>query len=433
MQNKITFSIITFGCKINQYESNEFFAEMVSRGFCPENEDSIADVIIINSCSVTNKTEKKILKKTRKLRRERSDCYIVLAGCFGEVYPEDIKKKGNVDYVTGNLKRSNLIEFLNNRFLPEIIESSNILSSCVAIKRTRSFLKVTDGCNNKCTYCVIWKARGKIISESIEKVALGVRKAIDDGFKEIVLLGTQLSCYGNDIGTSLSVLIEKLYDEFGSSGIMIRLSSLEPVQINIFQSVIEYIRKGFICRHLHIPVQSMADSVLKGMHRNYSVADIFELFEMFKDIPKISIGVDIITGFPGETETEFFETLENLKKLKPLSYIHVFPFSPKKDTPAETYSEQVNGKDKKGRATILNDLSDQLRRSFYSKFINTTLEALIEEMKKDDIYEATTDNFVKILVRGASEKNINKIEKIEIVDITGYNTTLRLTGLLRPE
>lgn len=432
MTSNPSFLILTFGCKINQFESNEFHAGLVRSGFRAETAERLADIVIINSCAVTNRTERKILKKLRQIRKENGACYIVLAGCYGEVYPEDITKTGLVDHVTGNLMRSDLIVHLKTRFPGAEPSVAHIGNTGHAVRRTRFFLKVTDGCDSQCTYCVIWKARGRIVSELPEKVLDSALRAVDEGFREIVLLGTQLAGYGKDIGSSLKKLLDTLHAGLSDSGVKVRLSSLEPLDMEIFDPVMEFIRKGFVCRHLHIPVQSLSDRTLERMGRRYQVADIFRLFSSLADLPGLCVGIDLIAGFPGETGEEFSEVLDALDALKPLAYIHAFPFSPKKDTPAAVLPGQVDQKAKKERILQITQRSDQYRRAFYKGFIGTVVDAVIEEENKNGVFEATSDNFLKILVHGADAASINAVRKIEIVDQIGYNTSMRLIGNLMP-
>lgn len=391
------FYIESFGCKVNTYESNFIEQSLLANGFIFTNKMEEANIIIINTCTVTNTADSKCKKYVRKVRRENAKSVLVVVGCSVQNNFEEYKNM-DIDILIGNRYKSKLSEFItnylktkekyffidNNRDLP--FENMEINS----FNQTRAYIKIQDGCDNFCAYCIIPFMRGKCRSKNFELVIEEAKKLVASGHKEIVLTGIHTGSY-NDNGKDLVDLI----DELSKIECLkrIRLSSVEITELNDkFMKMLQTNSK--FCDHLHIPLQAGSDEMLKLMNRKYNLEFFFnKINEIRKIRPNISITTDIIVGFPTETKEMFNKTYETAKKIK-FSKIHVFPYSKRNGTIASRLKE-VNSQEKTNRVHKLLELSDMLEMEYNNKFKNKKVEVLIEEVKNGKSI-GHTSNYLKV-------------------------------------
>lgn len=394
------FNIITFGCKVNQYESNMMKESMLSSNFFYTEDLSDANIIIVNTCSVTNVADKKCLKMIRRLKREYSNAILVVAGCSSQ-NKQSVYESLDIDILIGNRDKSIIdklikeyietekkyIKFYNDRNLD--FEDMYISD----YNHTRAFIKIEDGCDNFCSYCIIPYVRGSVRSKDFDKVIKEAKELAKHGHKEIVLTGIHTGHYQNN-GYDLTDLINELskIDDIKR----IRISSIEITELNDkFLNMLKNNDK--VCDHLHIPLQAGSDEILKRMNRKYDLAYYEEKIKKIRSIrPDISISTDIIVGFPYETEELFLNTLEFSKKIK-FSKIHVFPYSVRVGTAAANMEEQVDEVVKKERVKRLMAVSHMLEVDYYNKFKDKELDILIETCD-NNVSEGHTSNYLLVSV-----------------------------------
>lgn len=394
------FNIITFGCKVNQYESNMMKENMLSSNFFYTEDLSDANIIIVNTCSVTNVADKKCLKMIRRLKREYSNAILVVAGCSSQ-NKQSVYESLDIDILIGNRDKSIIdklikeyietekkyVKFYNDRNLD--FEDMYISD----YNHTRAFIKIEDGCDNFCSYCIIPYVRGSVRSKDFDKVINEAEELAKHGHKEIVLTGIHTGHYQNN-GYDLTDLINELskIDDIKR----IRISSIEVTELN--DKFLDMLKNNDkVCDHLHIPLQAGSDEILKRMNRKYDLAYYEEKIKKIRSIrPDISISTDIIVGFPYETEELFLNTLEFSKKIK-FSKIHVFPYSVRVGTAAANMEEQVDEVVKKMRVKRLMAVSHMLEVDYYNKFKDKELDILIETCD-NNVSEGHTSNYLLVSV-----------------------------------
>lgn len=394
------FNIITFGCKVNQYESNMMKESMLSSNFFYTEDLSDANIIIVNTCSVTNVADKKCLKMIRRLKREYSNAILVVAGCSSQ-NKQSVYENLDIDILIGNRDKSIIdklikeyietekkyVKFYNDRNLD--FEDMYISD----YNHTRAFIKIEDGCDNFCSYCIIPYVRGSVRSKDFDKVIKEAKELAKHGHKEIVLTGIHTGHYLNN-GYDLTDLINELskIDDIKR----IRISSIEITELN--DKFLDMLKNNDkVCDHLHIPLQAGSDEILKRMNRKYDLAYYEEKIKKIRSIrPDISISTDIIVGFPYETEELFLNTLEFSKKIK-FSKIHVFPYSVRVGTAAANMKEQVDEVVKKMRVKRLMAVSHMLEVDYYNKFKDKELDILIETCD-NNVSEGHTSNYLLVSV-----------------------------------
>jgi len=394
------FNIITFGCKVNQYESNMMKENMLSSNFFYTEDLSDANIIIVNTCSVTNVADKKCLKMIRRLKREYSNAILVVAGCSSQ-NKQGVYENLDIDILIGNRDKSIIdklikeyietekkyVKFYNDRNLD--FEDMYISD----YNHTRAFIKIEDGCDNFCSYCIIPYVRGSVRSKDFDKVIKEAEELAKHGHKEIVLTGIHTGHYLNN-GYDLTDLINELskIDDIKR----IRISSIEVTELN--DKFLDMLKNNDkVCDHLHIPLQTGSDEILKRMNRKYDLAYYEEKIKKIRSIrPDISISTDIIVGFPYETEELFLNTLEFSKKIK-FSKIHVFPYSVRVGTAAANMEEQVDEVVKKMRVKRLMAVSHMLEVDYYNKFKDKELDILIETCD-NNVSEGHTSNYLLVSV-----------------------------------
>lgn len=379
------FNIITLGCKVNSYESNFMKEALVKNGFSFCNLNEKCDILILNTCTVTDTSDKKSLKEVRRLKRENPNAILVVCGCSVQNDKTKYDDLG-INILMGNINKSNIVsiieKYLDDKTPVEYVAKTRDLpfeNMEVDISdHTRAYIKIEDGCDNFCSYCIIPFVRGKKRSKDFSLVLREVEHLANNGYKEIVLTGIDTGGYESN-GKDLTDLIHEMSKVNGIE--RIRQSSIEITQINE-KFINELKNNNKICDHIHIPLQSGSDSILKLMNRKYDLKYFFDKIDMIRSVrPDISITTDVIVGFPGETEEMFLETMETCKKIN-FSKIHAFPYSERKGTKASIMDGKVPESVKHERVKKLLELSDSLEKSYYDKFKGKKLDVLIEEVNE---------------------------------------------------
>lgn len=379
------FNIITLGCKVNSYESNFMKEALVKNGFSFCNLNEKCDILILNTCTVTDTSDKKSLKEVRRLKRENPNAILVVCGCSVQNDKTKYDDLG-INILMGNINKSNIVsiieKYLDDNTPVEYVAKTRDLpfeNMEVDISdHTRAYIKIEDGCDNFCSYCIIPFVRGKKRSKDFSLVLREVQHLANNGYKEIVLTGIDTGGYESN-GKDLTDLIHEMSKINGIE--RIRQSSIEITQIN--EKFIEELKNNKkICDHIHIPLQSGSDSILKLMNRKYDLKYFFDKIDMIRSVrPDISITTDVIVGFPGETGEMFLETMETCKKIN-FSKIHAFPYSERKGTKASMMEGKVPESVKHERVKKLLELSEKLERSYYDKFKGKNKDVLIEEVNE---------------------------------------------------
>lgn len=379
------FNIITLGCKVNSYESNFMKEALVKNGFSFCNLNEKCDILILNTCTVTDTSDKKSLKEVRRLKRENPNAILVVCGCSVQNDKTKYDDLG-INILMGNINKSNIVsiieKYLDDKTPVEYVAKTRDLpfeNMEVDISdHTRAYIKIEDGCDNFCSYCIIPFVRGKKRSKDFSLVLREVQHLANNGYKEIVLTGIDTGGYESN-GKDLTDLIHEMSKINGIE--RIRQSSIEITQIND-KFINELKNNKKICDHIHIPLQSGSDSILKLMNRKYDLRYFFDKIDMIRSVrPDISITTDVIVGFPGETEEMFLETMETCKKIN-FSKIHAFPYSERKGTKASMMDGKVPESVKHERVKKLLELSDSLEKSYYDKFKGKNKDVLIEEVNE---------------------------------------------------
>ena len=392
------FNIITLGCKVNSYESNFMKEALVKNGFSFCNLNEKCDILILNTCTVTDTSDKKSLKEVRRLKRENPNAILVVCGCSVQ---NDKTKYDNlgINILMGNINKSNIVsiieKYLDDKTPVEYVAKTRDLPfenmEVDVSDHTRAYIKIEDGCDNFCSYCIIPFVRGKKRSKDFSLVLREVQHLANNGYKEIVLTGIDTGGYESN-GKDLTDLIHEMSKINGIE--RIRQSSIEITQINE-KFINELKNNKKICDHIHIPLQSGSDSILKLMNRKYDLKYFFDKIDMIRSVrPDISITTDVIVGFPGETEEMFLETMETCKKIN-FSKIHAFPYSERKGTKASMMDGKVPESVKHERVKKLLELSDSLEKSYYDKFKGKNKDVLIEEVNESGS-KGHTSNYLMV-------------------------------------
>ena len=405
----------TLGCKVNQYESEAMQKLFLAAGYEITSEISEADVVVVNTCTVTAVSS----QKSRQMihRAAKKNCILVVVGCYAQNEPEEIAKIDGVDVIIGTKDRINIVELvkqsINERKKIFKVDSVDVIKNFEELphipNRTRAFLKIEDGCNNFCSYCIIPYVRGRVHSRKLENIRAECLKLKNSGFKEIVLTGIHIGAYGRDFREKISLIdaIKTVLD--AANPLRLRLGSLESVEMT--DELIDLIKNDArICNHVHLPLQSGCDEILNKMRRPYTKKSFSELTaQLIKEIPEISIGTDLIVGFPGETEENFSETL-NFIESQPFSKIHVFPYSAREKTLAATFPNQIPPQIKKSRVNRALEVSRAKSKAFYEQFIGKIVE-IIAETSQNGFIDGLTENYVRVYT---PDRNIALGEIIKI-------------------
>ncbi len=430
----------TLGCKINQYETEQLRRDLLARGNEIVPFGSEADVYVINTCSVTAKSDYQCRQAIRSVVRRKQDARVVVTGCYASVSPDEIKAIPGVEQVVSNEAKSGIPDLLMKPLAQQacVDDPSYIRHPAGALvraevkahpdmaastkserrsERTRSFLKIQDGCDNRCSYCIVPVARGRSRSIPVSDVIDQFDKLVAADCPEIVLTGIHIGTYGADLvpSSNLTSLMEILLLRRRTS--RIRLSSIEANEIA--QPMVGFHGKG-LCRHLHIPLQSGDDSILSAMNRNYNSSFYRDLVSTLASrVPGIALGADVIVGFPGEGDREFAHTLD-LVQNTPLSHLHVFTYSSRPGTPAARMKQQVPESIKKKRSEVLRNLARMKNRQFAMQFLGEELDVVIEgkENPANGLLTGLSDNYLRVSVVGAEKEHIGREIRVVLIEVS---------------
>jgi threonylcarbamoyladenosine tRNA methylthiotransferase MtaB len=414
-------SIQTLGCKINQFDAGMLREELAAGGAEVVSGDG-ADVQVIFTCTVTGRSDYQCRQAIRRAVKAKPEGgLVVVAGCYAETSPEAIKKIHGVDLVVGNNEKNNIASMLSSHTLEAPLSLLPVKSAARAEAmggRSRASLRVQEGCDSSCSYCIVPRARGKSRSAPESSVLEQADRLIGRGYHEIVLTGVHLGSYGRDFGggTCLSGLVEKLIDRPGLG--RLRLSSIEPMEID--DRLIELTGSGKLCRHFHVPLQSADDAVLSSMNRGYSADEYFSVIDKLeRAAPGACLGADVIVGYPIEDDASFEETYRRISD-SPLNHLHVFSYSPRPGTPAHALGDAVHGDVKKERSKRLRELAAIRNMEFRRRFAGRDMEVVVED--KDGLTSGLSDNYIRVRFEadGIASKSKALVRIVEVMD--GYCT-----------
>lgn len=428
--NNVKAAIVTLGCKVNQYESDAMFDMLTDAGAEIVSPKEGADIYIVNTCSVTNIAERKSRQMLHRAKKLNPDTVVAAVGCYAQVGKDELKKDPLIDLIIGNNKKKDLIPILEEYFKgqqqsTEVLDLSagseyEALHVSHLNEHTRAYIKVQDGCNQFCSYCIIPYARGRVRSRDMEDILTEIKKLSENGCREFVITGIHVCSYGTDLNEGKGLI--DLLEEIGKiKGVRrIRLGSLEPGIITE-ESVKRLQNIKQFCPHFHLSLQSGCDATLKRMNRKYTTEEIRQKVKILRnayDNPALT--TDIIVGFPGETDEEFEQTRKFLEEIN-LYEMHVFKYSKRKGTRAAVMEDQVNDQKKAGRSAILIAMSDKNKLAFEQKQTGKETEVLIEEKLKNSregLYVGHTREYVKVAVE-SNEPLENRIVRVQLTGVSG--------------
>lgn len=415
----------TLGCKVNQYETNGMMQKFMEAGYKIVEFSEFADIYIVNTCTVTNMADKKSRQMLRRVKEINPNSILVACGCYAQVAKNELQKIEEIDLVLGNNEKINILEcidkYIQNNAIEDIKDVMNQekfldFGSVTYTEKTRAVIKVQDGCDRFCSYCIIPYARGRIRSRLPESILKEIEEISKEGIKEVVITGIHVASYGKDFKNSYK-LIDLLEDINEIEGIKrIRLGSLEPTLITEeFVNRLTKLEK--ICDHFHLSLQSGCDETLKRMNRKYTTKEFKNCTDLLKNAyPNVALTTDIIVGFPGETDEEFEKTYNFLRDID-FYKMHVFKYSPRKGTKAAAMKNQIDGNIKEKRSERLIKLSDNNEKLHNNKYVGKELEVLFEEQDGEYIKGHTT-NYIVVKVKAGNEIE-NNIEKVKIAKNDG--------------
>lgn len=413
---KKVISIVNLGCKVNYTDTEEISRLLKDKGYRVVYGDGPADLYIVNSCTVTNRADYESRRAARRAGESRNGSPVIVTGCAAKVYPERMENVWGVKAVIPPDKKDEIVNNVVSIIGPSGIDTrKGADSETNTTKRTRAFLKIQDGCNSFCTYCIVPYARGRERSISPREVIEKIEDLIGRGFREVVITGIHLGRYGADLNggeIGLSGLLREIKGNFeGKSHIRIRLSSIEPLEVT--SDLIDVMGESdFISPHLHIPLQSGDDNILKAMGRPYDSASFLEIIDMVhKKIPDPGFGMDVMVGFPGEGKKEFENTLDIISKID-CTYLHVFPFSPRLRTEAYRMGRNIDGKTKRERARILRELGYTKKEAYIEKNIGKELTVLTESFS-NSMLSGKSENYLTVYFPG-DKNEINSFKLVKI-------------------
>jgi threonylcarbamoyladenosine tRNA methylthiotransferase MtaB len=431
-----TVACSTLGCKVNQYETSAIERLFAEKGYEITDFDHRADVYVINTCTVTHMGDRKSRQLIRRATRLNPDATIVVTGCYAQTAPGEIMDIPGVDIVVGTRDRAKIAELVEGvskgegplNAVTDIMSADAFeeLPPALLQNRVRAFLKIQEGCDNYCSYCIVPYARGPLRSRSMESILEETKKLLDQGYKEIVLTGIHTGAYGKDVSgeLNLAVLVQRIS---GLDGLYrLRLSSLEPQDVDY--GLIDVLASSpVVCRHLHLPLQSGDDRVLERMRRRYTTKHFSNIVERIRQsMPGAAITSDIMVGFPGETEENFKNSLNFVREIG-FADLHVFKYSPRRGTAAASFANQVPAEIKEERSKRLMHEAENLRREFISSHVGKKLYVLVEQSRAEsnNLYEGLTDNYIKV-VFPAQHSLRGKLVEVLGEKITGDYLTGRI-------
>ncbi|CAN5457844.1 tRNA (N(6)-L-threonylcarbamoyladenosine(37)-C(2))-methylthiotransferase MtaB [soil metagenome] len=430
-----TVALHTLGCKLNYSETSAISKQFEDKGFKILEYGKSSDFFVLNTCSVTENADKECRQIVRSIIRQNPDTYVIVTGCYAQLQPDEIAKINGVDLVLGANEKFKLFDHLDNSILndpqknltctgnvsvfrSDISEVKDFTQAFTADtdSRTRAFLKIQDGCSYKCSFCTIPLARGSSRSQDISGVIDNAKKILDSGYKEIILTGVNTG----DFNYNGKKLIDVLYELERLPVERIRISSIEPNLLTEEIITLAASSEKF-CHHFHIPLQSGDDEILSLMRRRYR-SDFYKdlIFKIKDKMPDAGIGVDVIVGFPGESDSHFNNTYSFLSSL-PVSYLHTFSYSERRDTYAITLPGSVEVRKRKLRSKMLRSLSEKLKENFYFKYLYSEQDVLFESKKQNGFYEGFTSNYIRVKMH--SEEDLeNKVVKVKLTESDGANS-----------
>ena len=421
-------SFYTLGCKVNQYETNAMTQKFQEAGYeLVDMNEEVSDICVVNTCTVTNMSDRKSRQVLRKVKEKNKNAIVVAVGCYAQVSKKELEEMPEIDIVLGNEEKKDIVQYVE-RYIEQNIEQKLIEIEDISIKKefgdmgqitysekTRAVIKVQDGCNQFCSYCIIPYARGRVRSRKQDSIINEITQIAKNGIKEVVITGIHIASYGRDFGNE-NGLIELLEQINSIDGISrIRLGSLEPKIITeAFMQRLVKLEK--MCHHFHLSLQSGCDETLKRMNRKYTTAEVSEIVERLRRYySDVMLTTDIIVGFPGETEEEFEKTYEFLKSIK-LYKMHVFQYSPRRGTRAAVMPNQIDGNIKEARSKRLIELSNENQLEYNQSLVGKKVEVLFEEKQvENDVayFKGHTANYV--LVKYKTGENLeNVIKEVEV-------------------
>ena len=419
----------TLGCKVNQYETEAMLEMFKKDGYEHVDSEDYADVYVIITCTVTHMSDRKSRQYIRRMKKKNPDSIIAVVGCYSQVSPEEILEIEEVNLVMGTNERRTIVEEIKKLEAINGAKKASTVDDIMKVRafeeieisqsngRTRAFMKIQDGCDRFCTYCIIPYARGgKVRSRDIESIVNEAKTLADNGYKEVVLTGIHVASYGKDLRESnlkLLDVIKRINEIDGFE--RIRTSSVEPILFtDEFVSEVSKMEK--VCPHYHLSLQSGCDETLKRMNRRYTTEEYKAIVNILREkIPNVAITTDVIVGFPGETNDEFNKTYEFLRDIE-LPQMHVFKYSPRKGTPAATMENQVDPQMKQFRSEKLLNLNKENFNKFAGKFIGQEIDVLFEQSIAENTYEGLTPNYIRVIVK--SDREIHgEILKVKLTDI----------------
>jgi threonylcarbamoyladenosine tRNA methylthiotransferase MtaB len=399
----------TVGCKLNQAEIQLLARQFAQAGYRLVPPDEGADVYILNTCTITHVADGKCRHLLRLARRRNPQALVVAVGCYAERARQELAQIDGVDLVLDNSEKQYLLSRLEESGRLSRPLHTQRVSTTHADFRTRAFIKVHDGCNNFCSYCIVPLVRGREKSIPLDQVVAEVKYRIAEDYKEVVLTGTEIGSYNYE-GVGLKGLLQHILTETEVE--RLRLSSLQPYKIS--PEFIGLWRDGRLCRHFHLSLQSGSDAVLSRMKRRYTASDYQRAVALIRDrVPEVAITTDIIVGFPGETETEFEESYELCQQME-FARIHVFPYSPRQGTEAAAMPNQIGDKVKRQRSQRMLALAKESAQNFRRKFLGKTMPVLWEK-QKGGIWSGLTDNYIRVYTK-SSEDLTNKLLSVKLVE-----------------
>ena len=414
----------TLGCKLNFSETSTIGKQFLSNGYEIVDLKEKADIYVFNSCTVTENAEKECRQLVRRVLRKNPEAYVIVTGCYAQLRPEEIVDIQGVDAVLGSNEKFNLFTILNDFNKSELgciyVGSLNDATefgeahSSEGDSRTRAYFKIQDGCDYKCTFCTIPNARGSSRSMSPLYAVDEFKRLIDEGYKEVILTGVNVGDYGKTYDYNFFQLLSDLTKIEGDY--RIRISSIEPNLLT--DDIINLIaEERKLCNHLHIPLQSGSPQILKAMQRRYSIKDYEKvIIKVNEKIENLGIGVDVIVGFPGETETHFIKTHNFLRDL-PISYLHVFTYSERPDTKAIILPGKVEITERKRRNKILRILSEKKKHQFYEQMLGKDFDVLFEDEWEDNKMKGFTSNYVRV-ENDYDKAFINELTSVQLTEVT---------------
>ena len=416
--NKVAF--ITLGCKVNQYETNAMIQKFIEQGYNIVEHTKKADIYIINTCTVTNMSDRKSRQMLRRVKDLNPHAIVVACGCYAQIAKEELKKIEEIDLILGNNEKKEIVKYIE-KYIDEkkqIQSTEDVMQTREFVdfgnvtytEKTRAVIKVQDGCDRFCSYCIIPYARGRVRSRRPESVISEIKNIAKKGIKEVVITGIHVASYGKDFKEDYRLI--NLLEEINKiDGIeRIRLGSIEPLLIDE-EFILRLTKLEKICHHFHLSLQSGCDETLKRMNRRYTIKQFGKIVNLLREnYNDVILTTDIIVGFPGETEEEFNKTYEFLKKIK-FYKMHVFKYSKRKGTKADSMPMQINGNIKEIRSQKLIELSDKNEKEYNKIYIGKDVEVLFEE-RKDGFYKGHTKNYILVYLpeKDIPKKNKEKIE-----------------------